>query len=35
MLKSSPTFQFHGAGTLRPPGPIGRLSRLIFGAGAI
>jgi len=35
MPKPSPTFQFHGAGTLPPPGPIGRLSRLIFGVGAV
>ena len=35
MAKSSPTFQFHDAGTLPPPGPVGRLARLIFGAGAI
>jgi hypothetical protein len=35
MAKSAQTFQFHGAGTLPPPGPIGRLSRLIFGAGAV
>lgn len=35
MAKTSPTFQFHGAGTLPPPGLIGRLSRLIFGGGAI
>lgn len=35
MPKTSLTFQFYGAGTLPPPGPIGRLSRLIFGAGAV
>lgn len=35
MPKPSPIFQFHRAGTLPPPGPIGRLSRLIFGAGAV
>ncbi|MFT6663016.1 MAG: hypothetical protein ACJA0K_003031 [Maricaulis maris] len=35
MAKPSPTYQFRDGGTIPPPGPIGRLSRLIFGAGAI